>query len=70
MGEQGGDKSEEPTPHRLREAREKGQVAKSREITVAVALLLTYMFFRYLGEFMMKNIIESVNSILYLIADA
>ena len=26
MGEQGGDKSEEPTPHRLREAREKGQV--------------------------------------------
>ena len=28
MGEEGGDKSEEPTPHRMREAREKGQVAK------------------------------------------
>ncbi len=52
MGDEGGDKSEEPTPHRLREAREKGQVAKSKEITTAVLLLLSYFVFRSTGEFM------------------
>lgn len=51
MAEQGGDKTEEPTPHRLREAREKGQVAKSKEITTAVLLLMTYVVMRYTGEF-------------------
>ena len=56
MAEEGGDKSEEPTPHRLREAREKGQVAKSREITTAVLLLMTYFAFRYSGEFMWKEL--------------
>ncbi|OGC33457.1 flagellar biosynthesis protein FlhB [candidate division WOR-1 bacterium RIFOXYC2_FULL_37_10] len=50
MAEQGGDKTEEPTPHRLREAREKGQIAKSREITTAILLLLSYSVFRYFGE--------------------
>lgn len=50
MGEQSGDKSEEPTPHRLREAREKGQVAKSKEITTAFLLLASYLVFRYTGE--------------------
>ena len=52
MAESGGEKSEEPTPHRLREAREKGQIAKSKEITVAVVLLLSYYLFRYMGNFM------------------
>jgi len=56
MGEEGGEKSEEPTPHRMREAREKGQVAKSKEITTAVLLLLSYMVFRYSAEFMWKEI--------------
>lgn len=33
------DKTEEPTPKRLREAREKGQIAKSRELGTALLLL-------------------------------
>jgi flagellar biosynthetic protein FlhB len=70
VGEQGGEKSEEPTPHRLREAREKGQVAKSREITVAFVLLLSYFLFRYLGEFMWKNLIETASAIFQLIPEA
>jgi len=57
MAEEGGEKSEEPTPHRLREAREKGQVAKSREITTAVLLLLSYYLFRYTGEFMWRELV-------------
>ena len=37
--ESGADKSEEPTEKRLRESREKGQLARSRELsTVAVTL--------------------------------
>ncbi|MBU1026425.1 MAG: flagellar biosynthesis protein FlhB [Candidatus Margulisbacteria bacterium] len=69
MGE-GGDKTEEPTPHRLREARKKGQIAKSREITVAFVLLLSYFFFRYVGEYMWRNLFESAQAILRLIPEA
>ncbi len=67
---EGGEKSEEPTPHRLREAREKGQIAKSREITVAFVLLLSYFLFRYLGEFMWQNLTDSARAILQLIPEA
>ena len=71
MGESGaGDKSEEPTPHRLREAREKGQVAKSKEITVAVVLLLTYYSFRMFGPFMWQNLAELYRVIFNLIPEA
>jgi flagellar biosynthetic protein FlhB len=70
MGEGGGDKSEEPTPHRMREAREKGQVAKSREITTAFLLLLSYALFRYLGEFMWQNLSEMARAIFVLIPEA
>ncbi|MBN3033181.1 MAG: flagellar biosynthesis protein FlhB [Candidatus Saganbacteria bacterium] len=70
MGESGGDKTEEPTPHRLREAREKGQVAKSREITTAFLLLLTYFLFRYLGPFMWRNLVEMAAAIFQLIPEA
>jgi flagellar biosynthetic protein FlhB len=67
---EGGEKSEEPTPHRLREAREKGQVAKSREITVAFVLLLSYFLFKYLGEFMWQNLTEMASVIFQLIPEA
>lgn len=46
MGESGGDKSEEPTPHKLREARKKGQVAKSKEFTSAVLVITSFMVFK------------------------
>ena len=70
MGEGSGDKSEEPTPHRLREAREKGQVAKSKEVTTAVLLLLSYYLFRYLGEYMWKNLAEMAQTIFQLVPEA
>lgn len=49
MAEEGGDKSEEPTPHRLREAREKGQIAKSKEVTTAILLIASYMLLKSTG---------------------
>ncbi|MBI5399464.1 flagellar biosynthesis protein FlhB [Candidatus Saganbacteria bacterium] len=71
MGEGGGgDKSEEPTPHRLREAREKGQVAKSREVTVAVVLLVTYYSLRFFGPMMWTGLIDSINAMFDLIPEA
>ena len=39
MASDSGDKTEAPTPHRLSEAREKGQVAKSTDLTAAICLL-------------------------------
>ncbi|MDA1353046.1 MAG: flagellar biosynthesis protein FlhB [bacterium] len=42
MGEDSGDKTEEPTPHKLREARNKGQIAKSKEFTSAILLLASF----------------------------
>lgn len=64
MGEQAGEKTEEPTPHRLREAREKGQVAKSKEITTAVLLLISFSFFRYMGPAMYRNLTTAISTIL------
>ncbi|MDR1080833.1 MAG: flagellar biosynthesis protein FlhB [Deltaproteobacteria bacterium] len=39
MGEDSGEKTEEPTGHKLSQARQKGQVAKSMEVSAAVVLL-------------------------------
>lgn len=70
MAEDTGDKSEEPTPHRLREAREKGQVAKSREITTALLLIFSYMLFRYTGETTWGNLTSMATAILNQIPNA
>lgn len=70
MAEAGGEKSEEPTPHRLREAREKGQVAKSKEITVAIVLLSSYFLFRFMGSFMWGELTSMGRSILSAIPQA
>jgi flagellar biosynthetic protein FlhB len=45
MGDSG-DKTEEPTPHKLREARKKGQVVKSKEVTTAFLFLASYYILR------------------------
>ena len=63
MGEDSGDKSEEPTPHRLREAREKGQVAKSKEVTTALLLIFSYVIFKYTGEYVWNNLKNTANLI-------
>jgi flagellar biosynthesis protein FlhB len=63
MGEDSGDKSEEPTPHKLREAREKGQIAKSKEITTALLLIFSYMVFRYTGVYIWDNLTIMAKSI-------
>lgn len=43
--QESGDKTEEPTPHRLREARRKGQVFKSMELNSAINILGVMILF-------------------------
>ncbi len=43
MGEDSGEKTEEPTPHKLQEARKKGQIAKSKDLTSSILLLVSFI---------------------------
>ena len=63
MGEQAGDKTEEPTPHRLKEARDKGQVIKSKEITTAFLLVVSYVLLRFLGDSIWRELAGMTRSI-------
>jgi flagellar biosynthetic protein FlhB len=45
VGEESGDKTEEPTPHKLQELRKQGQVPHSKEISTAVLLIVAYRVF-------------------------
>ena len=47
---QSDDKTEPPTPKRLRDARKKGQVAKSKELTSAVLIVALLMYLATSGE--------------------
>lgn len=45
MAEQGQQRTEQPTPRRLQEARRKGQVSKSKDMTAALVLIAAVMAF-------------------------
>jgi flagellar biosynthetic protein FlhB len=49
MAEQTGEKSEAPTPKRRQEARERGQVARSMDLTAAVVILASLLMLSWTG---------------------
>jgi type III secretion protein U len=49
------EKTEKPTPHKLREARKKGQVAKSVEITSGVQLVALLAYFTVEGKHLLQG---------------
>lgn len=56
----GGDKTEEPTAKKKRDARKKGNVAKSKEVTTAITLLAILMIIYTMSDFIifeLKNFI-------------
>lgn len=55
--DEGGEKTEEPTGHKLSKAREKGQVAKSMEITSALILLVAGGTLSLLGPFLWQRLV-------------
>src|SRR5512147_1942669 len=44
------DKTEAPTPHRLQEAREEGQIVRSQELNTAVIILVSAFLLRGPGK--------------------
>ncbi|MEW5785288.1 MAG: flagellar biosynthesis protein FlhB [Bacillota bacterium] len=50
-----GDKTEEPTPHRLREARRKGQVFKSMELSAAINVVGVMALFILMGSLVFRG---------------
>ena len=58
MGDSGGDKTEQPTSHKLREAAKKGQTVKSKEVTTAFLFMTSY----YILRSNIKHIWENVTN--------
>ena len=50
------DKTEEATPHKLSEAKKKGQVARSKEITLALTLLASTLILSLLGNYASESL--------------
>ncbi len=55
---EGGDKTEQPTDKKRRDAREKGQVARSQELNAAFVLLAGFLAIKILWEYIYTNIAE------------
>ncbi len=55
-----GEKTEEPTPKRKREAREKGNVAKSKEISQAFTLLASFLLLYFFMQQIMYNVMAGI----------
>ena len=51
-----GEKTEKATPKKRQDARKKGQVLKSQDVTAAFLLLLTFMFLYFYAPFMLEGI--------------
>ena len=65
----GGEKTEEPTDKKLRDARKEGQVAKSQELGNAVSLILTFFILRVFGTMMGQNFLEIFDYVYSIIPD-
>lgn len=63
----GGEKTEEPTSKKLSDARKEGQVAKSKEISIAFELLafflLIYFWVEYMGTYFVGNMYDIYSQI-------
>ena len=58
-----GDKTEQPTPRRRQEAREEGQIARSPELSGAVALLAGLLLLKFLGPKMRGTVLSMTRAL-------
>ncbi|MDR0621064.1 MAG: flagellar biosynthesis protein FlhB [Deltaproteobacteria bacterium] len=63
MAEESGEKTEEPTGHKLNQAREKGQVPKSMEVSAAVVLLAAVSVLFALGPYGWQRMVRVMNHV-------
>ena len=59
MAEDTGDKTEDPTPRRLQEAREQGKVARSKDLGTAVLIIGSMMMLKHFGP----GVVEALQTI-------
>lgn len=59
-----GDKTEDATPYKLNEAKKKGQVAKSKEVSSALTLLVSTIIIITLGEYIVSSFRDNIVSFL------
>lgn len=69
MAEDMGDKTEQPTGRRLGDAREKGQIAKSADLTAGVDLAGAILVIALLGSFMTKYLMVAMRECFATLAD-
>lgn len=55
-----GEKTEKATPRKKEDARKKGQVLQSKDLTSALTLLVSLLVLKYLGKYMLQNSFESL----------
>lgn len=58
-----GEKTEAPTPRRRQEARDRGQLGLSNDLTAAIALLAAVWLLRQLGPALLGGLLELVRQI-------
>lgn len=58
MADDAEDKTEEPTGKRLSDSRKKGQVPRSKELNTFVTLIVSASLFFYMGQYMMRGLLE------------
>jgi flagellar biosynthesis protein FlhB len=61
MADSGGEKTEQPTPKRLQDARKKGQVAKSQDLTSAALLVAAVGVLAFFGASASQTLIKSLD---------
>ena len=66
MSESSGEKTEDATPKKLRDARQKGQVASSKDLPPALIMLVAAAYFWAVGSWLMEEMIELFVVIPYL----
>jgi len=58
MADDSYEKTEEPTPKKLEDAREKGQVARSKELSTALVLISSAIAFFFVGSYIAKAMFD------------
>lgn len=57
-----GERTEKPTAHRLKEARKKGQIARSRDLAIAAASVASTLAMAYTGSHLVGGLMDALRS--------
>ena len=60
-----GEKTEKATPKKRQDARKKGQVLKSQDVSAAILLLILFLFLFFIAPSMFKGIISFLTQALH-----